>query len=122
MNGKVPLIPPASAPIRAAAFLPINSSIFLRAFIQDFALGSLSTITVGAPITAIGIIRSLSSTSEPLIILQSVPFSNSCLSIKPPTYGSPPPPVPRNAVPLKKSSRFSSVNLSMLFKYSPNHQ
>ena len=88
---------------------------------QEVAFGSLSTITVGAPITAMGTIRSLSSTSDPFINLQSTPFSNSCLSIKPPTYGSPPPPVPRNAVPLKKSSRLSNYNFS-IFIYSPNPQ
>ena len=60
---------------------------------------------------AIGKIKSSSPTSSPLINLGSKPFSSSCRSIKPPTYGLPPPPVPKKAVPLKKSSILSKVNI-----------
>src|SRR4051794_40502670 len=110
VNGIVEFSPPASIGIVWGIWRPRGSWSAVNAASASSPLGSFSTITVGAPIIAEGTTSASSGTSS-----TSTTVTGPCARIAArasslPTYGLPPPPVPRIAAPTARSSRSDSVN------------
>ena len=98
-KGIVEFKPPASMHKIAATGLVSIFSIIGINCANSLPEGNFSTITVGAPIIAIGKINA-SSGKDSISITSTPPDSFMlCCVISRPTYGSPPPPEPRTAPP-----------------------
>src|SRR5579871_4835522 len=107
-KGIVELMPPASPQTMWVTRHPRWSCSASRALTASSPRGSFSTITVGAPIIADWTTTASSGTSAASTSVTG-PFSRTAWRASSlPMYGLPPPPVPRTAAPLARSSRSSS--------------
>src|SRR5262249_51291052 len=109
-SGIVELIPPHSIGIVASALRPRCCSSAGSEATASEPRGIFSIITVGAPIIAVGITNQSSGTSSSGTSRTLQPSSSARSTISRPMYGSPPPPVPRNAAPRARSSRSCRVS------------
>src|SRR3954452_14142589 len=110
VTGIVEYSQPASIGMMCVVSRSRCSCSAMKAWSASSPLGSFSTITVGAPIIADGTTSASSGTSSTSTIVTG-PYSRiAARASSLPTYGLPPPPVPRIAAPTARSSRCSSVN------------
>src|SRR4051794_35578777 len=110
VNGIVEFSPPASIGMVCVISRPRCVCSAANAASASSPLGSFSTITVGAPIIADGTTSASSGTSSTSTIVTGPCARIAARASSLPTYGLPPPPVPRIAAPTARSSRSSSVN------------
>src|SRR4051794_15553812 len=110
VKGIVEFSPPASIGMVCVISRPRWSCSAAKAASASSPLGSFSTITVGAPIIADGTTSASSGTSSTSTIVTGPCSRIAARASSLPTYGFPPPPVPRIAAPIARSSRSSSVN------------
>src|SRR3954451_4264229 len=110
VNGMVEFKPPASIGMVCVISRPRWVCSAAKAASASSPLGSFSTITVGAPLIADGTTNASSGTSSTSTIATGPCSRVAARASSLPTYGLPPPPVPRIAAPTARSSRSASVN------------